>query len=142
MFRFRLIKRCRNWLNLNDKSEQKPSNGISNISNFTGFFSKFLSVINLKSHFSIFKSSVACEDDKELNHSKHVGKNTLQNGNESVDADDVVKLPGFSILPVSKGFSITFKKTLDNFASLCDPSSIPSSSSTNTNTTTASLSVD
>ena len=28
--------------------------------------------------------------------------------------------PGFSLLPVSKGFSITLKKTLDNYAKLCD----------------------
>jgi len=36
--------------------------------------------------------------------------------------------PGFPLLPVSKGFSITLKKTLDNFAKLCDSSADSSSS--------------
>jgi len=38
--------------------------------------------------------------------------------------------PGFPLLPVSKGFSITLKKTLENFAKLCDPGSVLLSTST------------
>jgi len=36
--------------------------------------------------------------------------------------DNLIGQPSFPLLPVSKGFSITLKKTLDNFAKQCAPS--------------------
>ena len=64
--------------------------------------------------FFISKSLVACEDAER---------------DDGVENAENAKVPGFSLLPVSKGFSITLKKALDDFAKLCDQSIASSSSS-------------
>jgi len=93
-------------------------------------------LIKLVQSMSRMKINLHAPWEKEIsNHIRLHGPRMIERYNIwlSIPEDSISnneRQPGFPLLPVSKGFSITLKKTLDNFAKLCDSNATSSSSDT------------
>jgi hypothetical protein len=97
-----MIERYRRWLSMSEEPAAEPRVKAGKLQ--VGALRSVLSLLGLGSFFDIGNSSM-CQD--------------VVLGSEVGNAEVMGRLPGFPLFPVSKGFSITLKKTLDNFANLC-----------------------